>query len=92
MLSFQECWNKARKCGDFACIKDVLVSMDTVKAGRSVPTIGERVVRWKTRFEWPARAYKTSCTGFSGHRKGGKTGVGAKEAAMLDIYNLHIGK
>lgn len=89
-LSFEDCWRKARKSGQHACVKDVLAEMDTVKAGRSYPTVGERAPRWQRRFQWAARSWKQKCADFSGHRSGGSPGVGCAKAAMENVYALHV--
>ena len=76
-----------RKCGRYRSVKDILVEIDTVKAGRATPTIGQRIAGWARRFQWPDGSY-ASFAEFAGGYGGGKPGVGCTERAAKDIYTL----
>ena len=88
-LPFREAWSsvKVRKCGRYRSVKDILVEIDTVKAGRATPTIGQRIAGWARRFQWPDGSY-ASFAEFAGGYGGGKPGVGCTERAAKDIYTL----
>ena len=60
---------RVRKSGRFACVTDFLREMDTVKAGRSSPTVGQRLVGWARprQFNWPDGSYQF-CAAFGGAR------------------------
>ena len=91
-LSFEDTWASphVRKSGRFGCIKDISTVMDTVKAGRSAPTIGQRIVGWAgpRQFNWPEGQYQ-SCAAFGGARGGGVAGLGCTKRAAKDIYERH---
>ena len=72
----------------YACLKDFLTVMDTGRAGRSVPTVGERKHRWENKLKWKKGACE-KCPEFRGRNKGGEAGYGCTMEAMQDVYDLH---
>lgn len=85
-LSFEQCWesDKVRKRGRWRSVKDMLKVMDTVQAGRALPTISERLQKMSSKKGWPEDAWGFF-TEFKNPRGSGKNGVGCTKRSMKDF-------
>ena len=89
--TFDQCWDaaavrkKARLGIVHACVKDVLVQMDTKKAKRAWATIGERLATLAKSDRIPPDSYNTFAE-FGKPCGGGKPGMGCTKAAMQCFF------
>jgi len=90
-LPFAETWSsvKVRRCGRYRSVKDIVVEIDTVKAGRALPTIGQRIPNWFKRFDWPDGSC-ASFNEFAGGRGGGRPGGCRGGPECCSEMNPHV--
>jgi len=86
-LPFEATWDHTdvRKSGRYHCVKDFLRQMDTVSAGKALPTIGQRIRGWADRQGWPNGSYD-SFPEFTGGFGGGQHGIGCTKKTADWIY------
>ena len=75
---------------EMGSISDLLVAMGTPAAKRAKPTIGQKVVGWAGRFDWPARSWATTPK-LGSKTGGGKNGYAASKDALDDVHR-HLNK
>ncbi len=91
--TFDECWDGEAvrkeppppKVARYACVKDFLKEMDTIKAGSAQKTIAERLKTLAKNKHWPKGSWDYFPE-FGRQGGGGSAGVGCTRAGMQDIF------
>ena len=81
---------KCKKNGKvMGSVSDLLKRINTPKANRARPTIGQKMGVWKAKWKWPPNSCATdaSCSARGG---GGQSGHVATKPALNDIYDFMV--
>ena len=72
---------------DMASIKELLKAMNTSKAKKAMPTVGERFEGWRSKRKWTAGQWDRAPR--KGAKPGGTLGYFATKDVLKDIYDMH---